>query len=116
VSEQKRGILYTLAELTGPSVVTLGDVRMPVGQSDKDAAGILLRCIPAAADKNLTIAQAEAGLIWDLLTALDEWSTANEGHEMSEAVKERKINALTDALFWFKFLTAVHSIEDKEAA
>lgn len=96
------GILHVLAELKEPSMITLGDVTLRVGESDRDAAVALL----AFTDKYIeegknTYADAEAILLFNLLVAVQE--AIKKGIVPPD---DRDVRTMLDCLWWFRFLVA----------
>lgn len=101
------GILQSLAENEdGKSyIITLGDVRLKVGQSDKDAVGMLIDLLDKYAGKEYT-----NGDLLALLTK--EWVEAvanlpDSAKSFRDVIDDPKVTALWDALWWFRFLIAL---------
>lgn len=97
------GILHVLAELKQPALVTLGDVSLRVGESDRDAAVALLKFVDDYIEEGeTTYGDAEAVLVYNLLKAMADAGAA----EPQDFMDDRGVRAMLDCLWWFRFLVA----------
>ncbi len=102
------GILQKLAELNGSAIVTLGDVRLKVGQSDRDAAVALLKFLDKVADGETTYGDAEGILLGNLLSAMHSAIKSNDKDvTYKDIMDDRNCRALLDCLWWFRFISAL---------
>jgi len=105
------GILQTLAEMEPQSaIITLGDVRLKVGESDRDAARMLIAFLDKFADGQHTNGEAEAILLENWMKAVLDHSdalAAAGAEPPQDLLEEPRVRALWDAIFWFRFLTAL---------
>jgi len=96
------GILHTLAELKTPALITLGDINLRVGQSDRDAAVVLLKFLADHLEEGkTTYGDVETVLMQNLLVAI-----ADVIDEPQDFMKDRGVRAILDCLWWFRFLVA----------
>jgi len=95
------GILHALAELTGPAIITLGEVTLRVGQSDRDAAVALLKLLDDyVVDGETSYGDAETMLMYNLLHAIDDVP------ESQDFMEGERVRVMLDCLWWFRFLMA----------
>ena len=105
------GILQTLAEMQPKSaIITLGDVRLKVGESDRDAAQLLIKFLDTFADGDHTNGEAENVLLENWMKAVLDHSdalTVAGAEPPQDLLEEPRVRALWDAIFWFRFLVAL---------
>lgn len=103
------GILQKLSELNGSAIVTLGDVRLKVGQSDHDAAVALLKFLDEFVDGKATYGDAEGVLLSNLLNAMHAIIKATPADTITykQIMDDRNCRALLDCLWWFRFIAAL---------
>lgn len=109
------GILQKLSELEGPAIVTLGDVKLKVGQSDHDAAVALLKFLDQVVDGETTYGDMEGILLGNLLSAMHSViKPQQDTMTYKDIMDDRNCRALLDCLWWFRFIAAL--VEEKGAA
>lgn len=101
------GLLHVLAELKQPALITLGDVSLRVDESDRDAAVALLAFTEEYIEEGkTTYGDAEAILIVNFLNAIAD------APSLSDSLKDRRVRAMLDCLWWFRFLVASRPKDD----
>jgi len=107
------GILHVLADLEQPALITLGDVNLRVGQSDRDAAVALLAFTDEyIQDGETTYSDVEDLLVLNFLKAI-QTAIEGRGSMPCEAIMEdRGVRTMLDCLWWFRFLQASRPEED----
>lgn len=105
------GILHVLAELKQPSLITLGDVSLRVGESDRDAAVALLAFMDEHINEGeTTYSQVENLLVLNFLEAIKD--AINGCSPIPTIMEDRKVRMMLDCLWWFRFLVASRPEDD----
>ena len=102
------GILQKLSELNGSAIVTLGNVRLKVGQSDHDAAVALIKFLDKYVDGEITYGDVEGILLGNLFSAMHSFVKSRpDVMSYKDIMDDRNCRALLDCLWWFRFIAAL---------
>jgi len=106
------GILQVLTTLKGPAIITLGDVHLRVGQSDRDAASALLDFMDEHIDEEkTTYAEVEALLVLNFLEAIQAVVHGKGSMPCGDIMEDNRVRMTLDCLWWYRFLVASRPIE-----
>lgn len=101
------GILQTLAGLEHGAIVSLGDVRLRVGESDRDAAQLLIKLLAGVGDEPVTQGHVEGILLSNWLSAV----LGAQGAGAENPLIAPRAAALWDALWWFRLMSYIHAAD-----
>ena len=107
------GILQVLAELEQPALVTLGDVNLRVGESDRDAAVALLAFMDEYIEEGeTTYSQVEDLLVLNFLEAMQAAIKGRGSMPCRAIMEDQGVRTMLDCLWWFRFLMASRPEDD----
>lgn len=108
-------ILKTLAGVKSESaVIVIGNVRLGVGESDRRAAVLLMDFLGDPKNQELKNKEAETQLIMKWVRTILENSDQDGNEKFSDVLDKPNSLALWDAIFWFRFMSALEPLNSAE--